>query len=289
MYKVGINFDEISDDLDTAIAIMKQNAVPYGELRTLNQKNFVFWTDEEIMNFMKDIEASGIEVVAAATPLFKWYAASDDPEVVHDNFGFNPRLSKAEKIQTIDRTIEIAARLKIPRLRIFSSLGTIPNAGEVFARDELLEYTLNRAEEHDIDLFLENEPVCRVHTKQDIVKLLATNQHRRLKFWFDIANLIEIGEELDEDFLRAVTPRLGYLHIKDFVIVDGRKQYVPASEGIIDYESILSSILAVAPDVIITVETHAPIGKKIEYSERSIIGTNTILGSIKAEKTAGQS
>lgn len=281
MYKVGINFDEISDDFDTAVSVMKQSGVIYGELRTLNRKNFVFWNDEEVANFMKSIEASGIELVAAATPLFKWYYTSDAPEVAHDNFGFNPRLSKAEKIQTIDRTIEIAAQLKIPRLRIFSGLGKILNAGEFFARDELLEYALNRADEHSIDLYLENEPVCRVHTKQDITRLLTSNQHQRLKFWFDIANLIEIGEELDEDFLRAISPRLGYLHIKDFVIIDGKKQYVPAAEGIIEYKRILSSILEVVHDVVITVETHAPEDKKIEYSERSIAGTNAILDSIR--------
>lgn len=39
MYKLGINFDEISDDLSTAIEVMNECGVQYGELRTVNKKN----------------------------------------------------------------------------------------------------------------------------------------------------------------------------------------------------------------------------------------------------------
>src|SRR5882672_6578094 len=122
MYKVGINFDEISDDLDTAIRVMKKCSVEYGELRTVNGKNLVFWTDEEVSDFRQRIKESGINLIAAATPLFKWYINEDDKDIEHDNFGFNPRLNDSEKREVIKRTFEIASALSIPRLRIFSGL-----------------------------------------------------------------------------------------------------------------------------------------------------------------------
>jgi hypothetical protein len=123
MHKVGINFDEISDNLDTAIKVMHDCEVKYGELRTVSGKNFVFWSDEEVAAFKKQVDEAKIELVAAATPLFKWYTSPDAPEIQHDSFGFNPRLNDQEKKQVIERAIKIADALSIPRLRIFSGLG----------------------------------------------------------------------------------------------------------------------------------------------------------------------
>ncbi len=277
MYKLGINFDEISDNLDISIATMVAHGVRYGELRTVNRKNFVFWSDDEVQAFKKKVDDSGIQVVAAATPLFKWYDYEDDPEVEHDNFGFNPRLSNDEKRQTIDKALAIAEQLKIPRLRIFSGLGTEDKPGLTFSRSKLLVYALEEAAKRNIDLYLENEPVCKVHARQDIIDLLGSNKHEHLKLWLDIANLIEIGEDVNPAFIRDVASRLEYIHVKDFVNKDSVKKYVPAGEGIIDYEEIMKCIYEVKKEnIIVTVETHAQ-KNKVESSVASIIGTRNIL------------
>lgn len=248
-----------------------------GELRTVNRKNFVFWSDDEVQAFKKKVDDSGIQVVAAATPLFKWYDYEDDPEVEHDNFGFNPRLSNDEKRQTIDKALAIAGQLKIPRLRIFSGLGTEDKPGLTFSRSKLLVYALEEAAKRNIDLYLENEPVCKVHARQDIIDLLGSNKHEHLKLWLDIANLIEIGEDVNPAFIRDVASRLEYIHVKDFVNEDSVKKYVPAGEGIIDYEQIMKCIYEVKKEnIIVTVETHAQ-KNKVESSIASIIGTRNIL------------
>jgi len=282
MYKVGINFDEISDDLGVAIKTMKECGVQYGELRTVNQKNFVFWTDDEVAAFKQEADAAGIELIAAATPLFKWYVNADDPDVEHDSFGFNPRLDEAGKRQVIERTFAIATALSLPRLRIFSGLGRAENAGAVFAQDSLLEYALELAGKHDIDLFIENEPVCCVHDKKQIVELLANQENPRLKLWLDIANLVELDEEIDDEFLATVADRLGYVHVKDFVMQNGQKVYLPTGEGQIDYPTILARIdkLGLA-DLIFTVETHAKTDK-IGASVTSLKATKELVSALGA-------
>ena len=284
MYKLGINFDEISDDFDIAIKVMNECGVKYGELRTLNKKNFVFWSDSEVDEFKSRLNVTGIELVAAATPLFKWYTNQNDPEVIHDNFGFNPRLDNEAKKATIIRAIEIAVKLEIPRLRIFSELGKQPDAGKNFAESELLDFALKSAQQADVDLYLENEPVCKVHTKQDVIELLRANQSSNFKFWLDIANFIELDEGIDHDFLSEVTPRLGYVHVKDFLLENGKKTYVPTGEGIINYEEILTNILASADDqLVITIETHASDENKIDYSKRAIRATESTLKQIETK------
>ncbi len=281
MHRVGINFDEISDDISTAVRVMKECGVEYGELRTVNGKNFVFWTDAEVAEFKKEIAASGIELIAAATPLFKWYVNEDDDEVEHDSFGFNPRLNDAEKRDTIKRAIEIASELSIPRLRIFSGLGKAEDAGVLFAQDPLLALALKLADEADIDLYIENEPVCRVHTKAHLIDLLANQKNPRLKLWLDIANAVELGEEIDEAFIGKIADRLSYVHVKDFVMKDGQKAYVPVGEGQIDYASILANINRLATqDLIFTVETHAKVDK-IGASVKSILATKKLVEALK--------
>jgi len=277
MYKLGINFDEVSSDIKVALDFMSEHQIKFGELRMVNNKNFVFWDDKEVQSFKGLIAKNNIELVAAATPLFKWYVNGNDEEVLHDSFGFNARLDESKKKHIILQTINIANQLNIKRLRIFSGLGRSSNAGELFARDPLLSYALELADKADIDLYIENEPVCRVHNKKQLSELFKSINHPRLKFWLDIANLVELNEDIDETFMQELAPRLGYLHIKDYILKEGHKEYVPAGEGIIDYLSIFKTIFDNCNnELAITIETHAK-SNKIEMSSRAIAGTRLLL------------
>jgi sugar phosphate isomerase/epimerase len=150
-------------------------------------------------------------------------------------------------------------------------------AGKHFANSELLIYALNKADEQNIDLYLENEPVCKVHTKSDILDLLKHNAHPRLRLWLDVANLIEIGENLDAEFVKSVIRRLGYVHVKDFIKTDGEKTYVPVGKGQIAYDKVIHLLSRKNQnDIVITVETHAKTDK-MRMSEQSIIGLRQIL------------
>ncbi len=276
--KLAINFDEISDNFQEAADVMQDLGITYGELRTINGKNFVFWSDEEVEAFKRQVDERGITILAAATPLFKWYSSSNDAEVAHDSFGFNPRLSYEKKQQTIARAIEVAYNLEIPKLRIFSELKSAGDAAGDFAANQLLEYALNEAAKRNIDLLIENEPVCRIHTKTALVDFLDKNQSRNLKLWLDIANLLEIGETIDDAFLNSVGSRAGYIHVKNYVIKDGVRQYVPAGDGEIDYSSVLPRVLSRCPqDVIVSVETHAPREEKISASRSSLMYLTDLL------------
>ncbi len=281
MYKIGINFDEISDNLESAIELMRECGIKYGELRTINQKNFVFWSDEEVSSFKQRVDKAGIELVAAATPLFKWYENPDDSEVRHDSFGFNPRIDAKEKQRIIERTFQIASKLEIPCLRIFSGLGKSSNAGAVFARDPLLNHALDLADKYEVDLCIENEPICRVHTQAQVTELLANQKNGHLKLWLDIANFIELGEEIEESFVSQVADRLSYIHAKDFIIRNGKRLYVPIGEGQIDYRTILAMIdnAFKGGDLVITAETHAK-KNKVEASTKSLSALKAIVAEL---------
>lgn len=287
--KLAINFDEISDDFQEAADVMQELGIEYGELRTLGGKNFVFWSDEEAKIFKRQLNKRGIKVLAAATPLFKWYSSDNDTEVIHDSFGFNPRLSEEEKQQTIMRAIEIANALEIPRLRIFSELKSADDIAGDFGSSQLLKYALSEAAKRNINLLIENEPVCRIHTKAALVDFLNKNQSSNLKLWLDIANLLEIDETIDEAFLSVVGPRIGYIHVKNYTVKDGVRQYIPAGNGEIDYDSVLPFVLSYCPqEVILSAETHAPQNEKISASRSSLVYLADLLNKYqKGEKHVG--
>lgn len=276
-YTLAINFDEISDDFRSAVDLMAELNIRHGELRTLNKKNFVFWSDDETDDFKSLVRNDKIKVIAAATPLFKWYEDQNDSEVRHDSFGFDPRLSLADKYQIIKRTMYIANELNIQKLRIFSELKSASTSEESFATSDLLTYALNEASRYGIDLLIENEPVCRIHTKSSIIDFLKANQSSNLKLWLDIANLIELNEQIDEAFLDAVSSRIGYIHVKDFVKENESIRYVPAGSGSIDYATLLPTILdRCTQDVIVSVETHAKVDK-VSASRQSLQYVDKIL------------
>lgn len=276
-HTLAINFDEISDDFATAASLMSELDIKHGELRTINKKNFVYWSDSEIEEFKKLIHAEGITLVAAATPLFKWYESSHDSDVRHDSFGFNPRLNLDEKYHIIERTMRVANMLEISRLRIFSELKSSTSSEDSFASSDLLSFALQEAAKYGIDLLIENEPVCRIRTKTSIVNFLNANQAPNLKLWLDIANLLELNEVIDDQFLNVIASRIGYIHVKDYVFDDGIMNYVPAGEGTINYSQLLPMILDRCPrDVAISVETHAK-ANKVEASRRSLQFVKKIL------------
>ena len=76
----------------------------------------------------------------------------------------------------------------------------------------------SKSPKYNIDLLLENEPVCRISTKDEIEELFSNNSSPNLKLWLDVANLLRIDETIDDNFLKSVSIRIGYVHVKDFII-----------------------------------------------------------------------
>ncbi len=264
MFKIGINFDEISDDIDVSLATMVQESVKYGEIRTVHGKNFVDFTGEELTTIKQKVMENGIDFIAAASPLFKWYKTRDSAEVLHDNFGFNPRLNETEKKEYVRKAIRAASILGIGKIRIFSNLDDGSLSVNDFIHDPILSFALSEAQKANVVLLIENEPVCIVRTKKNLLAVFDAIRHPNLGLWLDIANLIEIGESVDEKFIRSLADKIEYLHVKDFTIQEQTRVYCPLGAGSIDYAAILGLLNKYLgnKDTCITVETHVPTDKQ---------------------------
>ncbi|MGG0256897.1 TIM barrel protein [Bacillus toyonensis] len=284
--KLTINLDEISSNLDVSFAFLKEMDLHTCELRIINGKNISLMNKEEIIQFSKKLELEGIIPVSIASPIFKWNVRKSEENVVYDNFGISPNLSFKEKEQLIDNILEYAEILAIEKIRIFSYLGKMDNPFSYFLNNRLLE----KIKKSNLTFLLENEPACTIYTKKHLeylTDLITDNHMSNIKIWLDIANLIQVGEEINESFIEKIAPYIEYVHIKDFIYSGNSIKYVPVGDGIINYMKIMSLLNKHIPnsqDITISIETHASNEKeKYEYSKKSIISLREILKGVKYE------
>ncbi|MCC2352707.1 sugar phosphate isomerase/epimerase [Bacillus pacificus] len=282
--KLTINLDEISSNIDSSFTFLKEMDLHTCELRMINNKNLSLMNKNEILDFANKLKSSGITPVSIASPLFKWTTNNSIETIIHDSFGIDPNLSLSEKEKLMDNILKYADILSIDKIRIFSYLGKVENPVSNFVRDKLFEKIIN--DNHTF--LLENEPVCTIYMKkhlEDFVKFIDSNNITNIKIWLDIANLIQVGEDIDESFLEKIAPHIEYLHIKDFIYVGTSIKYVPVGTGVINYAKILSLLNKHIPDsqdITISIETHAKNEEeKYSYSKQSVIKLREKLEEVK--------
>ncbi|GIW64142.1 MAG: hypothetical protein KatS3mg092_0075 [Patescibacteria group bacterium] len=94
---ITINCDEISDDINEATDFFIKYKLSYIELRSINKKNLLDYSLDEIKEFKKQILKKRLKVVAIASPLFKWFYNKPISSIKFDSFFFNPILSINKK------------------------------------------------------------------------------------------------------------------------------------------------------------------------------------------------
>lgn len=268
-----VNLDEIAIDLETSVAFLKQNKLKFTEIRLINSKNIMLLSLTEVRQLKALLDLNNIKVAAIASPLFKWFIDKPIPGMKFDGFGFDPALDLSKKKKYIDKAMDIADILDTKLIRIFSNLsdGSIDPAS--FKVDPALKYALDKALSRDKYLLIENEPVCIINKKADILRLLKHFKNKRLKLWLDIANFYQQDEPLELEDIIELLPYTKYIHIKDYIL-DNTVKYVPVGQGIINYKRIFSDIKNVialnslkAP--FISIETHVK-GDKLNATKASV-------------------
>lgn len=274
--------DEISDDLNETIEFLKTHGIKYVELRTIQKKNLIDYSLEEVRKIREILSKNGILVSAFASPLFKWYPNNDEGESREkvDTFGFNPRLDEIAKREYITKAIVVAKALGTRNIRLFSSL-KIPSVKYSFVSDPLFSFALNEARKANIKLLLENEPPCYIHKMSDIKDVARKFSKQNLGVWFDVANFYKVKEQVFGKDLKELRDTIGYFHLKDF---DEAGNYVALGEGIINYKRIISDIKKVFEDrdTFLSIETHVRSDPK-GATEKSLRALNKLI----SEKRVG--
>jgi predicted dehydrogenase/hydroxypyruvate isomerase len=254
---ITYNLDEVADSLQDGIKFLKAHNIDSAEIRTIDGKNIAQLTLEETHILKETLTENGLSVSAIASPLFKWYAGDVKSQSDADLFGMSPFLSREEKRGMIQKIIEQACILGTNKIRIFSGLK--PDSGDYDLpqeESELIKYALEVAKQKDVQLMLENEPVCYISKLKDYINIFSSGEYDGLRAWFDIANVYEEGERITSSDLNVLAPHIDYIHVKDPMGFKIHK-YKPLGQGYINYKRIFDMLeRCIFNSLHLSIETH---------------------------------
>lgn len=198
--------DEIAPDMETQLRVLKENHVVGLDLRSVEGKNVIALSDAEVDEVGARVKEAGLFVQCVGSPVNK--------------VQLSPQ-SELEESKKLERAIEVAHRLNIRRIRIFTP--ECENGDLVMT---WMEGQLAMAKDADVLLLVENDAKFWSAYPQNAKRLFREFAGPNLMAAFDFANAYLLGTSI-EDWFPWIVPYLDTLHIKD--AKDGK--VVPAGEG----------------------------------------------------------
>ena len=198
--------DEIAPDLATQLRVMKMHGVVGLDLRSVDGKNVLALSDEEIDAVGAAVAEAGLRVQCVGSPVNKVRLEGD---------------REREEGEKLERAIEVAHRLGIRRIRVFT-----PESEDGDAVMAWMEGQLRKAERADVLLLVENDARFWSAYPENAKRLLRELAGPNLMAAFDFANAAILGYPV-EHWFPWIVPYLDTLHIKD--ARDGK--VVPAGQG----------------------------------------------------------
>jgi sugar phosphate isomerase/epimerase len=207
--------DEISSDLDVQLQTMKRLGVTGLDLRTAFGKNVLQLSDVEVDQVAERVESYGLSVQTVSSPVNKVKFSG---------------VSAGEELKKLDRAAQIAKRLRIRRIRIFTP-ETDPEGGSA-AWPEVKAWMADQvalAKDQDVVLLHENDGRFFGAFPANARMLLEEFSGPNFRAIYDFGNAVLIGTRTMHDWFPWIVPHLDTLHIKDAIESDHK--FVAAGEG----------------------------------------------------------
>lgn len=222
--------DEAASGLKEQISALKENGIKYLELRSIDGKNVLSFTDDEVKNYSEELKNAGVEVWSIGSPVGK-----TDISVSEEDF-----------LKDVSRAVEIAKGFGAKRIRIFSFFNAYNSCRKVV---DLLCKAVCLADENGVKLCHENEKEVYGDSIERVLDLFAAVNG--LNFVYDPANYIQCGFTAREarDKTQFCTD---YYHIKDVIKSTG--ELVPAGLGDGDIAGLIDSLEG--KNTVLTLEPH---------------------------------
>ena len=271
-YTLSVITDEFSPRLEDGIAFAIEEGLKTVDVRSIDAVNFLSLDRPAQERAAAHIKSAGLTVGCLATPLLKWPAPGKTAATLGDQFGFDSGGRSTEQIYR--DAFEAAKLLGTRNLRIFSFLTYEGFRIEDLSQD--LELLLKLADEYDAVLHVENEPVCNIRSVPDLVRLMETWRHPRLRALLDIGNAWWAETRPSEADIVAVMPYVSLMHFKDFD--EKARRVVPMGKGDIPFAKLIRLCLEAAKGRTLgfSLETHVP-SRPAEATRESLAGLRACL------------
>lgn len=251
---LGIVADEIDRDFARAVRIGMRVGLRRYEIRNLKSGRAPMCDRSELLAVESLARQEGVEITALSPGLFK---------NVTDAAAF-----ANEMREVYPRAVEWAQRWKLPGLIVFGfrKPGATEENGDLISSDdpprEVLDWLMQAAERavsDGIQLLIEPEPVCWADTWPATVALVRRAGSSSLRINYDPGNVAwKERRDSTEDF-DSLAPLIANVHIKDLkpaALGSGKPEFLPAGEGLIDYQSHCAALQNIHYQGPISLEPH---------------------------------
>lgn len=233
--------DEISPHLDEQLDVLASEGMRYLELRGVEGKGILSFTDCDLSLIKKGLEKKGFKISSIGSPIGK-IGIRDD---------FKKHLKDFEKV------IKMAHYFKARYVRIFSYYPPKGEDPDRF-RDEVMERMKKKtdiAKKEGIILLNENEVGLFGNIGRRCRDIQETINSPNLRFNFDPANFVIENEKPYSDCYPLLERHIEYVHIKDAKFAK-EMTITPAGEGDGEVELVLKALKKRGYDGFLSLEPH---------------------------------
>lgn len=232
--------DEISPNLEEALAVLKAAGLSTMELRGFDKTNVMKLSDAQVANAKTVLKREGFTVGSIATPIGK------------------ADVTDAFEVQSgqMRRALDLAKTLGSKYIRIFSFY--LPKGDEHRKwKKEVVDRVGKLARIVDgsgVTVVLENEEGLYGDTVDRCNDVIEAVKAPHLKLAYDPCNLVIVGPRPHGESWKAARKHLGYFHVKDWRRAD--KAMVPAGEGDAEWPALLPALKDHGWEGIVALEPH---------------------------------
>ena len=227
--------DEYGNKLEEQIEGLKLNNIHLIEIRNVDGKNVLNFTDEEAKYYYEELAKNDIRVWSIGSPLGKV-----DIDVDFEEY----------KNTVLKRLCELANIFQTSRIRMFSFFKAYEKKDEVIKK---LQEMVNFAKKYNVELYHENEKDIYGAMAPECKKLMETFYGDHFKAIFDFANFVQCGQDTLEAY-EMLKSYIAYIHVKDALKSD--QSVVPAGYGDGNVAVILKRLSASGFDGFLSLEPH---------------------------------
>jgi sugar phosphate isomerase/epimerase len=248
--RLGVITDELSEDLDHALAVCKELGIRDVELRSVWNKSIVDH-DDDAMGKIRD----GFSVVSIASPFLKTHISGEAAPAAGNTHSASDA-PRSQQSAVLERTLHAAEVLEAPIVRTFS-FWRIDDPESV--REDILEELQKATETVRAAgrlLGLENEHACNIATGEEARWYLDRVPDNTLGLIWDPGNEAALGSNPIPGSYELVKDRIHHVHLKDAISFEPGAGFTTIGEGAIDYVEQLRLLKRDGYDGVLSIETH---------------------------------
>ena len=231
--------DEIDALLDYQIRVLKKLHMNHIEMRGVDGRSFVDYSEAEAREIRKRLDDNGISLSAIGSPLGKIKITDD----------FAPHM------ELYKHTVELAHIMGTPNIRMFSFYGADRKPATAY-RDEVMNRLgqfADYAAANEVVLLHENEKGIYGEMADGCLDIMQQFYGDHFKAVFDFANFVQARQDTLEAY-EMLKPYIAYIHVKDALWKDG--SVVPAGYGDGNVKEILKKLKSEGYKGYLSLEPH---------------------------------